>query len=88
MEPVLFPPSIPAAARAERVKPAESRRDAGREQAFRRFLQGGGDEGKDGGEEPGGGAGPPPEAVPDEKAGAAAGGAEEPTRGRRINIRI
>jgi len=89
MEPVRFPPSIPAAARAERVKPAESRKDAGREHAFRRFLKGGGDEGKDEGEGPGGGAKPPPEAAPEEKAAAAAAGdAEEPTRGRRIDIRI
>ncbi len=88
MEPVRFPPSIAAAVRAEWVKPAESRRDAGREHAFRRFLKGG-DPGAEEGGGPGGESGLSPEAAAEGKTAAPAErAAEEPARGRRIDIRI
>ncbi len=91
MEPVVFPRPIPATGRAERVNPAEFRRDAGKEQAFRRFLQRHGEGDSGSGEEPGRET-EAPERERQETAAAEPAGepeaAEDPCRGRRIDIRI
>ncbi|MEJ5358173.1 MAG: hypothetical protein WHT06_05820 [Desulfobacterales bacterium] len=91
MEPVVFPRPVPATGRAERVNPAEPRRDAGKEQAFRRFLQHDGEESPGTGEEPGRKAASPGEARGPEDSVKGVGGGraeEDPCRGRRIDIRI
>lgn len=91
MELLVFPRPIPATGRAERVSPAEPRRDAGKEQAFRRFLKRDGEEGPGTGGEPGREAASPAEARRPEgiaKGGGEGRSEEDPCRGRRIDIRI
>ncbi len=90
MEPVVFPRPIPATGRAERVNPAEPRRDAAKEQAFRRFLRREGEEESGSGEEPGSETEAPEPERRGARAAATAGepAAEDPSRGRRVDIRV